>query len=106
MAEITWLGDADPSVQTIEQFGVTFVKGEPTKVPNNHPQIEKLKGNQTFSVGKSKAEVVDSDEPEPEEEDGTELAAVRTELTARGIRFSHNAKLDTLRAKLAQATAE
>ena len=47
--QVTWLGDEDPSVQVIEQFGHTFVKGEAIAFDGD---TSKLEGNPFFSVGK------------------------------------------------------
>lgn len=107
MAKYTWLGDEDPSVQVIEQFGYTFVKGEPTDVPDkDKASLEKLKGNQTFSTD-AKAEPVASDEPAPVDPDvGTEKAALKAELAKRGVSMKGNPSVDTLRAKLAETVAE
>lgn len=50
MAAVTWLGDEDPSVQSIDQYGHTFVKGVPTNVPDKHAQMDRFKGNAFFTV--------------------------------------------------------
>lgn len=50
MADVTWLGDEDPSVVSIEQHGHTFVKGVPTSVPDKDRAMAKLKGNAFFTV--------------------------------------------------------
>lgn len=103
MADVTWLGDDDASVQIIEQYGHTFVKGEPTKVDDNDANMGKFKRMESvFHVGKGKADVVKSDEPEIDDEAGSELAAVKAELTARHIKFDGRAKIETLRDQLAK----
>lgn len=99
MAEVTWLGDEDPSVQQIDQFGYTFVKGVATKVDGN---IEKFKGNAFFSVGK-KGDVVESKEPEPvDPEQGTEREALKAALDKAHIKYDGRAKDETLRELLAK----
>lgn len=50
MADVTWLGDEDPSVQSIEQHGYTFDKGVPTAVPDKDKAMAKFKGNAFFEV--------------------------------------------------------
>ncbi len=110
MAQVTWLGDEDPSVQSIQQYGHTFVKGEPTAVPDKHPQMEKFKGNAFFHVkgdDKGKADPVESKEPEaPDPDAGTELAAARQALTEAGQKWHHKSSLETLRKQLAEHTAQ
>jgi len=105
MADVTWLGDEDPSVQAITMYGHAFVKGVPTSVPDKDPRMGKFKGNAFFSVGKS-GEVVDSDEPDaPDPDDGTEIAAIRKDLDELGIKYRPNTGLAKLREKLAVALA-
>lgn len=102
MAEVTWLGDEDPSVQIIEQYGHKFVKGVPTKVGDNDPNLRKFRAMTVFSLDK-KAEAVASEEPVPvDPETGTELAAVKAALDERGIKYDGRSGLSTLRAKLAE----
>lgn len=102
---VTWLGDEDPSVQVIEQYGHTFVKGEPTKVDAKDEALKKLEGNRFFST--KKADPVKSAEPEPVDPDkGTEIEAVRKELDALGIEYDGRNGLETLRGKLAAAKKE
>jgi len=48
--KITWLGDDDKTVEAIEQFGHTFIMGEPTDVDASDAIVEKLKGNPKFST--------------------------------------------------------
>lgn len=50
MADVTWLGDEDPGVQSIEQYGHTFVKGVPTSVPDKDPKMAKFKDSALFEV--------------------------------------------------------
>lgn len=103
MVAVTWLGDADPSVQHITQYGYDFVKGEPTAVPFQEPFMRKFKAMSVFSVGKD-GDVVESEEPEsPDVDEGTEIAAVRKDLDELGVKYHPNAKIGTLRAKLAVA---
>ena len=105
MAEVTWLGDEDPQAQVIEQFGHTFVKGEPTKIDDKDAAVSKLKGNQFFSF--KKADPVDSKEPvQKDPDEGTELAAVRKELDGLGVKYDGRSTLDTLRSKLASEKAK
>jgi len=92
MAQITWLGDEDPAQQKITQYGHTFVKGEPTNVPDKDPMMYKFKAMGVFSVD---PESVDT-------EDGTERAAVKAELDAAGIKYDGRAKIETLRELLAK----
>lgn len=104
MASVVWLGDEDPSVQTITEHGVTFVKGEAVTVSDKHAALDKFKGNPMFQVGAGKPEVVESDEPEaPDPEAGTEKAALKEELRERGVSIQGNPSVETLRGKLAEA---
>lgn len=103
MAKFTWLGDEDPSKQSVNMFGVTFVKGESTDFPDKREGLEKLKGNPMFSTD-SKAETVEAKEPEaPDVEAGTEKAALKDELRRMGVTVQGNPSLETLRDKLAAA---
>jgi hypothetical protein len=103
MVAVTWLGDEDPRAQQITQYGHVFVKGEPTEVPAKDPFMGKFKAMSVFAVGKD-GDVVESEEPEAADpDDGTEIAAVRKDLDELGVKYHPNAKLDTLRAKLADA---
>jgi hypothetical protein len=102
MASFVWLGDEDPSVQSVTVFGHTFVKGEPRLVADkNKNVVEKLKGNPMFSTD-SKADPIESDEPEPiDPEAGTEKAALKAELRDKyGVTMQGNPSLDTLRNRL------
>lgn len=106
MPKVTWLGDEDPSAQVIEQYGHTFVKGEPVEVPDNDPALGKFRSMSVFSVGKV-GDTVESSEPAPPDpEEGTERAAVKAALDERGIKYDGRAKLETLRAMLAKGSAE
>ena len=103
MTAATWLGDEDPSVQSITMYGHTFVKGEPVDIGQS-PFMGKFRGNAFFSVGKDKADVVESKEPDAVDPDeGTERAAIKAELERRHIQYDGRAKLETLRATLAKA---
>lgn len=103
MAKITWLGDEDPSVQTISQYGVTFVKGESVEVDDKHPNMAKFKGNAMFSTD-AKAKAVESVEPTPPDpEAGTEKEALKAALRERGVTWQGNPSEDTLRNKLAES---
>jgi hypothetical protein len=92
----TWLGDTDPSAQSITIGDVTFVKGEPTNVPedirvNGVEFAEAIKGNPLFAVGDADAEPAEA----PGESD-----ALKAQLDAAGIRYPANASVETLRGKL------
>ena len=89
MAEITWLGDADRSVDEIDQYGHHFVKGKPTKVSDDDPFMHKFKNMGVFSVGKGKAETV-------EPEDDEETAKLKETLDERNIKFRANATKESL----------
>lgn len=109
MAEVTWLGDADPSVQVIEQYGHTFVKGVPTSVPDKDERMGKFKAMSVFHVkgeDKGAPEPVEAVEPEPVDPDaGTELAALRAEVEKAGGKWHHKSSAETLRKQLADAQA-
>jgi len=106
----TWLGDEDPLQQIITEGGVRFIKGEPTKVPhdlefNGIKWASQIKGNPMFAIDE-KADVIESDEDEQPEEEGTERAALRAELNKRGIKYGPNSGIATLRDKLSAAVSE
>lgn len=109
MAEVTWLGDDDPSVQSIEQFGHTFVKGVPATVPDKDPFMRKLKAMNVFHVkgdDKGAPEPVASSEPEaPDPDAGTELAALRLSIEQAGGKWHHKSSAESLRKQLAEAQA-
>lgn len=106
MAKITWLGDEDPSVQSVKLFGKTFVKGEPVSVSEKDRGFDKLKANPMFSFD-GKGEVVQAIEPEaPDPEAGTELAAIKAELRDHGQDVRGNISLETARKRLAEVTAK
>lgn len=98
MADVTWLGDADPSVQMITMYDHTFVKGVPTSVPDKDPRMGKFKGNALFSVGEA-AEAVADEDPDKD----AEIAQVRADLDELGVKYRPNTGLDKLREKLAEA---
>jgi len=103
---VTWLGDEDPSQQVIEQYGHTFVKGEPTPIDDNGPYVAKLRANGFFSFGKD-ADLIESDAPQPIDPDsGTEIAAVRAELDGLGVKYDGRTGLDKLRQTLAAEQAK
>lgn len=107
MTKLTWLGDSDPEAQSVTLGGVTFVKGESTEVKDK-ALFEELSGNPMFSKD-AKAEVAQADEPSEDEqtaraEEGTEKAALRRQLADRGVTVKGNASVETLRAKLVEAT--
>lgn len=90
--KVVWLGDEDPSQQTIEDHGVTYVKGEPVTLPANSPHADRLKGNPFFAVNED-ADVVDGGDAEKD--------ALKAELEARGIAVRANASVASMRASLA-----
>lgn len=47
MAVFTFIGDVDE----IDVYGVHFVRGEATEVPDDHPQLAKFAGNGQFVSG-------------------------------------------------------
>lgn len=110
MAEVTWLGDADPTVQSIEQYGHTFVKGVPTSVPDKDPKMAKFKAMSVFHVkgdDKGAPEPVPSDEPEaPDVEAGTEIGTLKAQLRQLGHAPKGNPGVETLRKQLAEHTAQ
>ncbi len=110
MAEVTWLGDADPSVQQIEQYGHNFVKGVPTTVPDKDPKLGKFKAMSVFHVkgdDKGTPEPVPSDEPEaPDPEAGTEIGTLKEQLRQLGHPARGNPSVETLRKQLAEHTAQ
>ena len=96
-----WLGDGDPNSQIITEGGVRFIKGEPTQVPldctvNGVSWAESIRSNPTFAV-----EEYGEDEDPVDAGDAAERDAVKAELDAKGIKYAANAKLETLREKLA-----
>lgn len=109
-ATVTYLGDGDPSVQSVDMFGRTFVKGEAVSVRVGQKGIsernfEKIVNNPTFSTERD-PDLVDAEEPEPADPDeGTELAALRADLDGLGVKYRPNEGVDALRARLAKATA-
>ena len=103
---VTWLGDDDPSQQIIEQYGYTFIKGEPTEVDEFDAKLAKFRSSTAFSTEKG-AKPVESEEPEkPDPDAGTEIAAVRAELDALHVKYDGRSGLDNLRAKLAAEKAK
>jgi hypothetical protein len=107
MSKLTWIGDSDPEAQMVLIEGVTFVKGEPVEVTDKG-LYDALKDNPMFSTD-AKAEPVEAIEPDTAElqrraEEGTEKGVLKDKLRALGVSVQGNASLDTLRAKLAEAT--
>lgn len=94
MTKVTYVGTPDDHTQTITQDGFTFTKGDAVTVPDKHPRLDKFRHNHTFAVG---------DEPVDLPDDEAEVAAVKAALDARDVKYSPNARLATLRAKLADA---
>jgi hypothetical protein len=100
MTKVTWIGDEDPSVQQITHGGYSFVKGVPSDIDG---EGEAFADNAFFVVGKD-AEPIESKQPLPvDDDDGTEIGVVKAMLKAKGVAFGPNSKLETLRAKLAEA---
>lgn len=98
----TWLGDGDPAAQAITEGGLTFVKGEPVKVPsdlsfNGMGWGDRIRGNPSFAVADEQEDDTPVDAGEEEER-----AAIMAQLDGKGVKYRANAKLDTLRAKLAE----
>lgn len=95
MAKLTWLGDGDPSAQDVEVYGLRFIKGEATDVPDDHARIGKLRSNPLFS------EEVDA---EPTDlNDAAEKNALKERLKELGVEVKGNPSIETLRDKLASA---
>lgn len=46
MAKVTYIGDE----AEITEAGITFKKGKAETVPDNHPRLDKFRGNPTFEV--------------------------------------------------------
>lgn len=100
MASVTWLGDADGSIDEITMYGHTFVKGKATTVPDDDPYLKRLKAaTGAFSSGKDKADLVD-------EEDSSEVADLKEKLDYRNVKYRANASEDSLRKLLADDDAE
>lgn len=100
---VTFLGDADPNVQSVEMFGRTFVKGQSVTLKDSDAGFAKITANPTFST-ESGADVIESEEPEaPNPDEGTELQALRDDLDARGVKYPATAGVDALRKKLASS---
>jgi len=107
----TWLGDEDPQSQIIYMGDLRFIKGEALTVPADHEFAERISTNPAFSVDNDKREPVEAREPSSDElvergEEGTEKAALKAQLRARGIEVKGNPSVDTLRAKLSDATKD
>lgn len=104
-----WLGDEDPASQVVRMGDLVFVKGQTVSVPKGHPMYDAIHDNPTFAIDDAKAEPVEADEPSADEqreraEEGTEKAAIKAELKLLGHNIQGNPSLDTLRAKLVDAT--
>lgn len=103
----TWLGDEDPTRQTVEIGGQVFTKGQPLAVTEENTRAHKIMGNPMFAIDDKKAEAIASDEPEvPDVEAGTELAAAKEEARRLGIEVKGNPSLETVRGKIAAKLAE
>lgn len=98
--KIVWLGDGDPHLQSIEEGGITFVKGEPVSVNKLHMYAgvnwyNKLVENPQFAV--------EGDADVPATDDDKD--ALKAELDALNVKYPANASVSSLRAKLADAKA-
>lgn len=104
-----WRGDEDPASQIVRMGDLVFVKGQSVTVPKGHAMYDAIHDNPTFAVDNAKAELAEVDEPTDDEqrdraEEGTEKAAIKAELRTLGITVQGNPSIDTLRAKLVDAT--
>lgn len=104
MATFTYVGTPDDDTAVVIVYGMTFERGEPVDVPNNHPQIGKFRGNPTFA--ETKAEVTAAQEADAI----AERQMLVEELAKRGITHRANASDSTLQklyddALLAEAKA-
>lgn len=107
MGKLTWIGDSDPEAQMVLVEGHTFVKGQPVEVKDKE-LFDALKGNPMFSA-EAKADPAEADEPNEDAqnaraEEGTEKGALKAQLKALGVSVQGNPSVETLRAKLADAT--
>lgn len=103
-----WLGDEDPQSQIVQFGDLVFIKGQSVSVPDKHGYADLIRDNPTFAIDDSKAKPVEADEPDADEaaakaEEGTEKAALKSELRAMGVNVQGNPSVETLRAKLADA---
>ncbi len=104
MAKVTWLGDSDPSANSVTVGGRTFVKGVAVDVPAK--ELGKVEKNPTFST-EADATPVAAHEPDENTrealaEQGTVRAALREQLRALGVTMTGNPSEDTLRKRLAK----
>jgi len=105
----TWLGDEDPQAQIIHMGDLTFIKGQAVTVPSDHGFASFIDGNPTFAVDNDKATPVEADEPDADAladraEAGTEKGALKEQLRNLGVSVQGNPSVETLRAKLVEAT--
>jgi hypothetical protein len=106
--KVTWLGDEDPGAQIIRIGDLRFIKGEATDVPDDHEHAEMLRTNPLFTT-EANAQPTAADESVSEAlaaqaEDGTERGALKAQLRAMGHDVRGNPSVETLRARLADAT--
>lgn len=99
----TWLGDGSPEAQIINEGGLEFIKGRPTRVPADHKfngldWAEQIRGNPMFEVG-----AVEEDDLNVRNEE-EEAAELREMLDGLGVKYAQSAKMPALRAKLDEAT--
>jgi hypothetical protein len=104
-----WLGDEDPQSQFVRMGDLAFVKGQTVTVPDKHEFADLIRENPVFAVDDNKAKPVEADEPNVDEqrdraEEGTEKAALKEQLRGLGVSVQGNASVETLRAKLVEAT--
>lgn len=109
MAKVTWLGDDDPSANTVTVGDYTFVKGVAVDVPDK--DLGKVKDNPMFST-EAGAKATQANEPAEEDreelaERGTVKAALKAQLRDQfGVTIQGNPSEDTLRARLAKEIAK
>lgn len=99
----TWLGDGSPEAQIITEGGIEFIKGRPAVVPgdlkhNGIEWAEMIRNNPMFEVG-----TVDEDGLNTNDDDA-EVAELRRDLDALGVKYTQSEKAPALRTKLEKAT--
>lgn len=97
--EVRYIGDPSDNFAgpgEIDQYGITFVKGEYVSLPDTHPQAAKFQHNPTFQVKGDDRPVVDTD---PE----ADVDELKTALDAKGITYRANANAKSLRKLLADS---
>lgn len=99
----TWLGDGSPEAQIITEGGLEFIKGRPVTVPddlelNGIKWADQIRNNPMFEVG-----TVDENELNTNDDDA-EVAELRRDLDALGVKYAQSDKAPALRTKLEKAT--